>query len=61
MGIMVTRYGYSNGYNNPMYHAHKNMGVHVHRSALHMAKYRGFLTCFVPIHPRAQKVIQTPS
>ena len=28
MGIMVTHHGYNNGYNNPIYNAHKNAGAH---------------------------------
>ena len=27
MGIMITYHGYDNGHNNPMYNAHKNVGI----------------------------------
>ena len=28
MGIMISYHGYNDGYNNPTYKAHKNVGVH---------------------------------
>ena len=28
MGIMITYHVHNNGYNNPMYNAHKNVGAH---------------------------------
>ena len=31
MGIMITYYGYNNGYNNPVYNVHKNVGAYYTR------------------------------
>ena len=28
MGIMITYHGYNNGHDNPMYNAHKTVGIH---------------------------------
>ena len=42
---MITYHGYNNGYNNPMYSAHKNMGTHY--AGAHYI-WQSMVTLFLP-------------